>query len=113
MILYKKKNVPVTRYLLSIIVFTLGLTLAVDDVYGLQLPFGQNATDSYNDYLSNDIESSDDDARALAINDIRVDNYDIQEENTDSVPTSVPEPSTLILLASGLGLFRLAHRKKS
>ncbi len=113
MVHYKKKNVPVTRYFLAIIVLTLGLTLAFDDVYGLQLPFGQNATDSYNDYLANNIESSDDDARSLDINDVQLDNYDIQEDETDTVPASVPEPSTIILLASGLGLFRLAHRKKS
>ena len=113
MVLYKKKNVPITRFFFAIIVFTLGLTLAFDDVYGLQLPFGQQATDSYNDYLDKTVETSDDDARALDINNIQQDNHDTQPGETDTVPTSVPEPSTIILLASGLGLFRLANRKKS
>jgi len=111
MILYKKKNSPVFRYILAIVVFTLGLTLTVVDVYGLQLPFGQQAGEAFDDYQNKSIETSDDDARDIGNIDISTETNDNQNQGTDSNPTSVPEPSTIILLASGLGLLRMAKKK--
>lgn len=110
MVHYKKKTRPILRYLLALVVFSLGLTLTVVDVYGLQLPFGQQAGDSYSNYLDKKVETTDDSARDTEI--IINDTDSGQDDSTDTMPTSVPEPSTIILLASGLGLLRMAHRKK-
>lgn len=113
MILYKKKTQPIFRYTLAIIVLTLGLTLTVVDVYGLQIPFGQNTGKLYNDYVKKKIDTIDDSVRGTVMIDQQTDLYNNQDKSTDTIPTSVPEPSTIILLASGLGLLRMTHRKKS
>lgn len=113
MLLYKKKTQHIFRYTLAIIVFTLGLTLTVVDVYGLQIPFGQNTGKLYKDYVKKKIDTIDDSVRDTITIDQQTDLYDNQDKSTDTTPTSVPEPSTIILLVSGLGLLRMAYRKKS
>ena len=108
MVLYKKKTRPIFRYALATIVLALGLTLTVVDVYGLQLPFGHNSEKSYNNYLNKKIETTDDSAQDIVL---QADTYDDQDKQTDNIPTSVPEPTTIILLASGLGLLRMSRKK--
>ncbi len=113
MLLYKKKTVPVFRYFFAIIVLTVGLTLTVVDVYGIQLPFGQQAADSYDEYIENKVEISEDATENIDIINIKGDYRNEHNPTNDNIPTSIPEPGTIILLASGLGLLRMARKKKS
>ncbi len=112
MILYRRKARSLTRYFFGTIVFILGLTLAFADVYGLQMPFGQSATGSYDNYVAekNEIPEEGLSDEVIVISDNSYD--DNQGGGTDTIPTSVPEPSSIILLASGLGLLSLAKKKR-
>ena len=112
MIVYKRKTRSLARYLFGAIVFILGLTLAVADVYGLQMPFGQSGTGSYDNYIAEKNEIAEDKPTEDEIIIISDDTNENQGGETDTIPTSVPEPSSIILLASGLGLLSLAKKKR-
>lgn len=113
MVLYKKKVISIFKFILAFIIFILGLTITFDDVYGINVP--SSADKAYTEYQSDKIESTDD----FNNYESRQDGEDYQSDlstddpSNDVVPTSVPEPSTIILIASGLGIIRLATRKKS
>ena len=93
MTVYKKKETSILKWVIALIIFTLGMTLTFSDVYGINIP-GDNKT--YETGTDQIITCNPDD-----------------DSNPDNPPpTAVPEPSTLILLSSGLGAM-YALRKKN
>ena len=109
MVLYKKKPSQVLRYIFGAVLFILGLTLAFADVYGVQMPYSQTSANSYNDYVARESQKETTTDTTIVIG---TDFHDTETGNTDTIPTSVPEPTTIILLASGLGILRMTHKKK-
>lgn len=109
MVLYKKKTSQLVRYIFGAIVFILGLTLAFGDVYGIQMPYSQNSSQSYSDHIAKKTQDESTTDTTIVIG---TDFNDNQTGGTDTVPTSVPEPTTIILLASGLGIMGLSKKKR-
>jgi len=95
------------KWLLGLVIIILVLSVTFDDVYGLNIPPGNvngngslnNSSPDWYSYSQNTCQSPDD-----------YQAYDSQEPST---PPEIPEPSTLILLASGLGVIRLVRRRKA
>ena len=95
MILYKKKTLSVIKYLIALIIFILAMTITFDDVYGINIP---NRIDQH--------ENSSDNHRDYTVDYSSENNPPVSSDNNPN-PVATPEPGTLILLASGLGIISL------
>ena len=84
MMIYMRNNRHRVKWILAFVVFVLVMTVTFDDVYGINTDRTDQQPPDYVDHGS----------------------------TGTSPPPEVPEPATLILLASGLVALRLMHRKK-
>lgn len=106
------------KWVVALIVFVLCMTITFDAAYGLPLPpshrhnrgrgHGDTRTNQYN-HNRGGFKFEKDFNRPG-----RPGDNDCGQKPDDSQPdvTAVPEPSTLLLLAGGLGVLRAATRKK-
>lgn len=107
MTVYKKSQSQPLKWMLAIIVFMLAMSVTFDDVYGIQVSntgpssTGSQTTESY------DVTNSATDAEATE--------GSFQDTNPISTVAvaPVPEPSSLILIAMGLGsMYAMRSRRK-
>lgn len=104
--IYTRQNKHRFKWLLGFVIFVLVLSVTFDEVFGLGVPPpGANGNGS----LGGDLP----DWYAY-----RLDTYEYADNAgpgcpETSTPPEVPEPATLILLASGLGVLHLMRRKNA
>jgi len=108
MILYKRHERHPIKWLLALIIFVLVLTVTYSDVFGLNLrPNIPRDWDSSSNLSSQSFQPS------YGLNTYAYPDSRIGSGSTeDPFPPNVTEPTTLILLASGLGALHLMRRKK-
>ncbi|UCC43207.1 MAG: PEP-CTERM sorting domain-containing protein [Candidatus Zixiibacteriota bacterium] len=99
MTVYRSKRSQPLKYLLALIVFILALTVTFNDVEGFNLPTDAGGNDSIAD--STEVASA-----------TGPDDGDTETYPPDTEPVSVPEPTTLLLLAGGLGAMYMLRRRK-
>lgn len=119
MTIYKSRATRHFKWVIFLIVFMLGMTISFSDVYGVNIPSKSpenvNSTPAEKDKLSDskstgeatlltDKQTLPDETASIIIE---------PKESLTRVPTSVPEPSTLILISSGLGLLYLRRKRKN
>jgi len=119
MTIYKKKSFTVTKVLLGLIVFVLGMTVTFSDAYGVSIPtYGKNAetsmaSTSFDDNMS--LNSSSEFIGSGFGYSAFSDSYSFNKKGGftgyQAVTPPIPEPSTLLLLMGGLGLMRALRRK--
>ena len=122
MMVYKRKeSVSILKWALAIVIFVLAMTITVSDVYGLDLTIKKAATmdnlsnprvNSYRPFVQG---SSNPTAVAPNFGNRGFDNFVSDAGVTDyndPEPNAVPEPSSLILITTGLGSMLLFRRRK-
>ena len=97
MTFYKKKERHSLKWLLAAIIFILALGITFSDVYSFTYPHQRN-NDTYNT-----------DQVDLSIT--QANQCDEPTDNPDKPPEDIPEPTTILLLAAGLGGMYLKRRK--
>ncbi len=85
MTVYKRNSTQPLKWLLGIVVFVLAMTVTFTDVYGTET-----------------VGAGSDNTSVGAGN-----------QSADTCPEPVPEPTTLILLGSGLSAMYLARRRRN
>lgn len=114
MILYKKKTVSVFKFILAFIIFILAMTITFDDVYGVNIPASNMNRYTEAHQHNNQSFGENQDVDAITINNDNQTGISTGTDNgTNPNPTSTPEPTTILLLAGGLGIVGIATRKKS
>ncbi len=118
MTLYKtRETVGLLKWVLAIVIFVLAMTITFSDVEGFDLTVKQplsvedasqpadNPTDQnpYSPFLSS---SGSGDASGYT------DDLAIVDDIAPRTPTATPEPSSLILISTGLGSLLLFRRRK-
>jgi len=107
MTVYKRYQSQPFKWVLALVVFTLAMTVTFDDAYGIQVSNMGPGTTGSQTTQSYDVTSSATDAGTT-------DGY-FQNTNPAATPpaTPVPEPSSLIFIAMGLGsMYAMRTRKK-
>jgi hypothetical protein len=128
MTIYKKRHASSLKWILAIIIFVLGMTLTMSDAYGFNFPYCGGGSGGYNyggwgsgyggwcgygGWGNNHWYNN---------NDCGGYNYDHNWNNGgdcnggdnggDQPPCNVPEPSTILLLAGGLGAIYVTRRNR-
>ena len=93
MTVYQRKCTQPLKWLFALVIFVLAMTVTFSDVYGID----KNTT--ANSGGGNTVGDKSDDS-----------NGGLTTGNDNPAPTAVPEPSTFILLASGLGALYAVRR---
>lgn len=121
MTIYKQKSFSITKVILGIVVFVLGMTVTFSDAYGVSIPTyesGKNAeygmaSASFDADMS--LNSSSEYVGSGYGFSAFSDSYSFDRKGGFSgyqaVTVPIPEPSTLLLLMGGLGLMRALRRK--
>ena len=99
MTIYQKKANSMMSWVFGFIVFLFAMTVTFSEVSGVGVPRTDKAVNQQFDKTNNTNEPAFQ----------PVQSEDTYGDNNNPVP--VPEPSTLILLASGLGVIRLIQRR--
>lgn len=94
--IYTKRSYNAGKWIIGLIVFILAMTITFSDVHSVNIPPTGKTTQTNN--TSDDIQSPP--------------ANQVDTDNGDQPITSVPEPTTLILLASGLGVIHLVNRRR-
>lgn len=103
MIVYRNKRNQTMKWIFALVIFALTLTFTVDNVEGFNLPSGNGG--------SKDANTKNQPNHSTSVEDDAIINDGTQKSLPS--PSSVPEPATLILLASGLGTMYALRRKNS
>lgn len=97
MVLYRENSSPsIGKWIVAILIFVLVMTVTWDDVEGIS--FGAKkteTTDAQQTPAEEQTESGD------------------TQQSPDQPPADIPEPATVLLLGTGLGVAYLAKRKKN
>jgi hypothetical protein len=120
MTIYKQKSFTITKVLLGLIIFVLGMTVTFSDAYGVSIPtYGSEKGDDYSMASSSiyddmSLNSSSEFVGSGFGYSAFSDSYSFDKKGGFSgyqaVVVPVPEPTTLLLLMGGLGLMRALRR---
>ena len=117
MTIYKKRPASALKWIIAIAIFVLAMTLTMSDVYGFTFP--NNTASSYGSVSGQVVQGpssnssvNDNDLWRHANRNTGSDSY-TSEGNLNCPPPGVPEPSTILLLSSGLGAMYLVRRKRT
>lgn len=107
MTVYKKYQSQPFKLMLAVLVFVLAMSVTIDDVYGIQVSNTEPSATGTQTTQSYDVTSSATDAGST----------DGTFQDTDplsmTVVSPVPEPSSLIFIAMGLGsMYAMRSRRK-
>lgn len=99
---YAKEQKSVFKWILAIVIFVLAMTITFDEVEGIGVP-PTDRTISNTDHGQKDVKDYDFKP---------ADDTDANRQQDNNNLTPVPEPTTIILLAAGLGAISLLNRRK-
>ncbi len=98
---YKTRESHPLKWIVAILIFMIVLSVTFSDVYGF--------------WTSKPADGTRPQVGSNTTTQLQYDQPSADQEplNTSSVPPEVPEPTTLILLGSGLAAMKLLRRKKA
>ena len=106
---YQKDRSQPFKWLLAIVVFILAMTFTLEEAEGFYLPKS----------MQNRVTTVQETTDMFAVEEFDYINLDVTEIGADtysdinSPVTSVPEPSTIIIMAIGIGALRVARKVRS
>ncbi len=107
--IYRRKESHPMKWVIASIIFILVMTVTWDEVEGITIPTNNSTSTTQRVNSTNDVNSN---TPALTLDQIVMNNRNSGADNkTASVPTSIPEPGTLVLLAGGITAFQLMRRR--
>ncbi len=109
MTIYRRQKRHSFKWIVAAVLFVMIMTVTFDDVYGLGMPAGvgyHGGSGSYTVNMSNQPQMP---SLAIMASSITCSSSAGDETPNDPI-TGTPEPSTIILLLSGLGALRLLRR---
>ena len=106
---YQKDSSQPFKWLLAIIVFILAMTFTMEEAEGFYLPQS----------MQNRVTTVQETTNMFAVEEFDYINSDVTEIGANTYPdtqspvTPVPEPSTIIIMAIGMGALRVARKIRS
>lgn len=99
MMVYRSKKSQPFKWILALILFVAVMTITFDDVDGFNLPAGPESTDTTGTNPPTSASGT---------------SGEIQDPPTDGdTPSAIPEPATLLLMASGLGALYVVRKHRA
>jgi hypothetical protein len=108
MMVYRKKSTQPLKWIVALVIFAVVLGFTLDEVDGFNIP-GQSKDSTQQDVNAAPPGGSNQSSQSVS----RETRVDPPETNSPEDISSVPEPGTLLLIASGLGAMYLMRRRKA
>ncbi|MBU0984997.1 MAG: PEP-CTERM sorting domain-containing protein [candidate division Zixibacteria bacterium] len=100
MTVYTRRKAQPLKWLLALIIFVLAMTITFDGVYGNERTGASGNDGTYQGAASDDIRSNGT-------------SHQPTRSDDQNPPTAIPEPTTLLLLAGGIGAMYVARRRRA
>ena len=107
--IYQRKESHPMKWVIALIIFVLIMTVTWDEVEGITIPTNTSTSTTQTADPSDDNNS--DPAPAPLSQRVLNDGGTDPSTGDESVPSTIPEPGTLILLAGGITAFHLMRRR--
>lgn len=113
MTVYKEKSAGIGKFVIALIVFILGMTLTFSDALGVNYS-SKNPSDLNNQTTTGSGNNQNDPNNSARMEDSYADEgLTTEQPKLVEDNFSVPEPGTLLLLSSGLGLLYYQRKRRN